>query len=194
VRRRYIRRYVRTPAIRRERSIDLSFVVARPPCRFHATSRYPHRCRCWWGGRCQVWRWWWWWLCCWLQGVARKEKRLSLTHRLHRITWPCSLVDGSTGGKRKEKPKWLSVTANHQAPPMKPVDTARAKVLRLVPVAPRCAKPPCLTVPWWGSRCAWEEKRRASGVREVEQRRRVVRCTFLVRSSDSNRQRRSTVT
>lgn len=35
-RRRYIRRYVRTPAIRRERSIDLSFVVARPPCRCHA--------------------------------------------------------------------------------------------------------------------------------------------------------------
>lgn len=26
---------------------------------------------------------------------------------------------------------------------------------------------------WWGERCAWEEERRPSGVREVEQRRRV---------------------
>lgn len=66
------------------------------------------------------------------------------------------------------------------------------KALLLVPAAPRCTKPPCLTVPWWGSRCAWEEERRASGVREVDQRRRVVRCTFFVKSSDSNRRRPST--
>lgn len=123
-RRRYIRRYVRTPAIRRERSIDLSFVVARPPCRCHATPRYPRRpsslvgrSGLGFGGGC-----------CWFYRVWRVRRSAFPSRTAFAASRdPAIRSDGSTGVRRKKRLEWLSVAASQQAPPTKLVDTARAK-------------------------------------------------------------------
>ncbi|KAL0133200.1 hypothetical protein PUN28_000751 [Cardiocondyla obscurior] len=116
-----------------------------------------------------------------LQGVASEEKRLSLAYRLRRGHMTQEFARRFDGSKEKEKPEWLSVAC--QATKSRPENWSilRAQSLR---------------VSWSGgaSRCAWEEERQASGVREVEQRRRVVRRAFLVKSRYNNRQRRSAVT
>lgn len=126
----YVHRYVWTPAIRREGSIDLSFVVARPPWyRCRATPWYPYR-----PVMVVVVHWWWLVVIASFRGVASEEAPsgctafaawLLHTHTLcFRAPYVCHVIwiICRQRGERGEI-GWVS---RYQAPPNTTFNTARA--------------------------------------------------------------------
>lgn len=125
--------------------------------------------------------------------VSRRPRRLS--PRIARSAVSAARADHVTRGRSLEPvrpPRLVQRTAGSHARRGDRATRALSFSVSLVPrrigsvslrgSLSRTVRPErrCRCARWWGERCAWEEERRPSGVREVEQRRRVRSAPIFV--------------